>query len=431
MDRPNRSSMRWYIVFMAFLGTAINYIDRANLGVALPALKHEFGLSPETSGLILGAFFWTYAACQLPSGWFVDKVGPRIAYTFAVVWWSIFTAATAVARGFTSLFGFRLLLGIGEAPAYPTNAKSVAEWFPRSERAFATSIYDSGARAGTVAALPLCTWIIRSYGWRTSFVITGIIGILWSVVWYAIYRHPSKHPLISDAEREHILSGQPPANPATLGPKVPWSSLFKFRAIWGMMMGFFCLNFVIYFFVTWFPTYLRDGRGFTDVKTGIYGMVPGLFAMLAGWIGGKTSDFLLRRGFSLTKARKIPIVCGMAIASSIGLAVVVPSATGAVALLALSYGGLCFAAASIWSLPADIAPTPRHVASIGGIQNFASNLAGICITYLVGKLLAMTGGFVLPLMLAGGFALLGALSYLFVVPEIKPLESKETTGVAA
>ncbi|HEX4407001.1 MAG TPA: MFS transporter, partial [Polyangia bacterium] len=160
-------------------------------------------------------------------------------------------------------------------------------------------------------------------------------------------------------------------------------------------------------------------------------MIPGLFAMVAGWIGGKTSDFLLRRGFSLTKARKIPIVCGMAVASSIGLAVVVPSAMGAVALLALSYGGLCFAAASIWSLPADIAPTPRHVASIGGIQNFASNLAGICITYLVGKLLAMTGGFVLPLMLAGGFALLGALSYLFIVPEIKPLESKEATTRAA
>jgi MFS family permease len=250
--------MRWYIVFMAFLGTAINYIDRANLGVALPALKHEFGLSPETSGLILGAFFWTYAACQLPSGWFVDKVGPRIAYTFAVVWWSIFTAATAVARGFTSLFGFRLLLGIGEAPAYPTNAKAVAEWFPRSERAFATSIYDSGARAGTVAALPLCTWIIGSYGWRASFVITGIIGILWSFIWYALYRHPTKHPLISDAEREHIVSGQPPVNAAALGPKVPWSSLFKFRAVWGMMLGFFCLNFVIYFFVTWFPTYLRD-----------------------------------------------------------------------------------------------------------------------------------------------------------------------------
>jgi D-galactonate transporter len=414
--------MRWYIVAMAFLGTSINYIDRANLGVALPSLKTEFHLSPEMSGLILGAFFWTYASFQLPSGWFVDKVGPRIAYTVAVVWWSIFTSATAIARGFASMFGFRLLLGIGEAPAYPTNAKSVAEWFPKSERAFATAIYDSGARAGTVAALPLCTWIIKSWGWRSSFVITGIIGIVWSFVWYALYRHPSKHPNVSDAERDYIAAGQPPANPAGVGPKVPWGSLFKYRTIWGMMMGFFCLNFVIYFFVTWFPTYLRDGRGFTDVKTGIYGMAPGLFAILAGWLGGRTSDRLVRSGMSLTKARKIPIVGGMLVASSIGLAVIVPSATAAVALLALSYGGLCFAAASIWSLPADVAPTPRHVASIGGIQNFASNLAGICITYLVGKLLAQTGGFVVPLLMAGGFAILGALSYLFVVPEVKPLE---------
>jgi D-galactonate transporter len=416
--------MRWSIVAMAFLGTTINYIDRANLGVALPSLKKEFGLSPEMSGLILGAFFWTYASFQLPSGWFVDKVGPRIAYTVAVVWWSIFTSATAVARGFASMFGFRLLLGVGEAPAYPTNAKSVAEWFPRSERAFATAIYDSGARAGTVAALPLCTWIIKEWGWRASFVITGIIGIVWSFVWYALYRHPSKHPLVSDAEREYIAAGQPAA--AAKGAKVPWGSLFKYRTIWGMMMGFFCLNFVIYFFVTWFPTYLRDGRGFTDVKTGIFGMAPGLFAILAGWMGGRTSDYLVRRGYSLTRARKIPIVGGMVVASSIGLAVVVPSAAAAVALLALSYGGLCFAAASIWSLPADVAPTPQHVASIGGIQNFASNTAGICITYLIGKLLAKTGGFVVPLVMAGGFAILGALSYLFIVPEVKPLEARET-----
>ena len=425
MDRPNRSSMRWTIVIMAFLGTTINYVDRANLGVAMPTLRHDFGISSELQGWILGAFFWTYAAFQLPSGWFVDRFGPRVSYTLAVIWWSVFTAATAVARGFASLFGFRLLLGVGEAPAYPTNAKAVSEWFPKSERAFATSIYDSGARAGSVLALPLCTWIIGSFGWRSSFIVTGLIGVIWAIMWNRMYRHPSKHPKVSQAELDYIVAGQTAVNPAAQGPKVPWSSLFKYRTIWGMMLGFFCLNFVIYFFVTWFPTYLRDGRGFTAVKTGIFGMIPGLFAMLAGWLGGQTSDFLVRRGMSLTKARKIPIVGGMAMASSIGLAVIVPSAVGAVALLALSYGSLCFAAASIWSLPADVAPTPRHVASIGGIQNFASNTAGICITYIVGKLLAKTGGFVAPLMLAGGFAILGALSYLFIVPEIKPLEARD------
>jgi D-galactonate transporter len=423
MARPARSSMRWYIVAMAFLGTAINYIDRANLGVAMPTLSKEFGISPEDKGLILGAFFWTYALFQLPSGWFVDKVGARVSYAVAVVWWSIFTAATCVARGFNSLFGFRLLLGIGEAPAYPTNAKSVAEWFPKSERAFATSIYDSGARAGTVAAFPICTWVITQYGWRTSFVVTGLIGIVWAVAWVWLYRRPSEHPMVSDAEADYIRAGQPVA--AAKGPKVPWGSLFKYRTVQGMMIGFFCLNFVIYFFVTWFPTYLKDGRGFSDVKTGWMGMAPGIFAVFAGWLGGRTSDFLVRRGFSLTKARKIPIVCGMAMASSIGLAVIVESSTAAVALLALSYGSLCFAAASIWSLPADVAPAPNYVASIGGIQNFASNTAGICMTYIIGKLLAKTHGFVLPLMIAGGFAILGALAYLFYVPDIKPLEVKE------
>lgn len=424
MGTPPRTGVRWIIVFMAFLGTTINYIDRANLGVAMPILAKEMDLDLQEQGLILGAFFWTYALFQLPSGWFVDKVGPRMAYTVAVVWWSLFTAAAALARGFGSLFGMRLLLGAGEAPAYPTNAKVVSEWFPIQERAFATSIYDSGARAGTVLSLPICAWIIATFGWRESFVITGALGLIWAVAWVKIYRHPSQHPHISPAEREYIAAGQPPAAVVT-GPPVRWRDLFAYRTVWGMMLGFFCLNFVIYFFITWFPSYLVKERHFDMLKLGIYGAIPPMVAMLMGYMGGKTSDLLVRRGLSLTKARKIPIVAGMATASSIGLAVIVPSAAWAIALLSLSYGSLAFAAASIWSLPADVAPTRKHVGSIGGIQNFASNLAGICTTYFVGELAAKTGGFVVPLVAAGGFALLGAFSYLVIVPEIKPLEVRQ------
>lgn len=412
------------MVFMAFSATAINYIDRANLGVAAPYIAKDLDLSPEATGYLLGAFFWTYALFQLPSGWFIDKVGARLAYAVAVVWWSLFTAAAAVANSFGALFGVRLLLGVGEAPAYPANAKIVSEWFPRRERALATSIFDSGNRVGTALSLPIVSAIIAQFGWRMSFVITGALGIVWTFFWLKIYRTPAEHPKITPEERAYIESDQTPQKVMQENERVRWRDLFRYRTIWGMMLGFFCLNFVIYFFSTWFPTYLVKARGFDLKQMGFIGMIPALVAVFGGYLGGYVSDRLVRSGMPLSLARKIPLVGGMFLSSSIGLSVLVESTTAAIALMSLSYASLAFAAASIWSLPADVAPTRDHVGSIGGIQNFASNLAGICITMFVGKMLAKTGGFVVPLLVAGGFSLLGAFSYLVIVPEIKPLEIK-------
>ncbi|RFC42437.1 MAG: MFS family permease [Verrucomicrobia bacterium] len=412
------------MVFMAFSATAINYIDRANLGVAAPYIAKDLNLSPEATGALLGAFFWTYAAFQLPSGWFIDKVGARIAYAVAVVWWSLFTAATALARGFGSLFGMRLLLGVGEAPAYPANAKIVSEWFPRRERAFATSIFDSGNRVGTALSLPIVSAIIAQFGWRASFVITGLLGFVWTFFWLKIYRPPAEHPGVTPEELAYIESDKLPSKPVGEGETVRWRDLFRYRTIWGMMLGFFCLNFVIYFFSTWFPTYLVKARGFDLKQMGLVGMIPALVAVFGGYLGGYVSDRLVRSGMRLSLARKIPLVGGMFLSSSIGLSVLVESTTAAIALMSLSYASLSFAAASIWALPADVAPTKDHVGSIGGIQNFASNLAGVCITTFVGVMLARTGGFVVPLVVAGCFSLLGAFSYLVIVPEIKPLEPR-------
>jgi D-galactonate transporter len=412
------------MVFMAFSATAINYIDRANLGVAAPYIAKDLNLSEEATGALLGAFFWTYAAFQLPSGWFIDKVGARIAYAGAVVWWSLFTAAAALANTFGTLFGARLLLGVGEAPAYPSNAKIVAEWFPRRERALATSIFDSGNRFGTALSLPIVSFIIAQLGWRMSFVITGSLGFVWTFFWLRIYRPPAEHPTVTPEERAYIESDQPQSTGDAKAATVRWRDLFRYRAIWGMMLGFFCLNFVIYFFSTWFPTYLIKARGFDLKQMGLVGMIPAIVAIFGGYLGGYVSDRLVRSGMSLTLARKIPLVGGMFLSSSIGLAVLVESTTAAIALMSLSYASLAFAAASIWSLPADVAPSRNHVGAIGGIQNFASNMAGVCITTFVGIALARTGGFVVPLLVAGGFSLLGAFSYLFILPEIKPLEPK-------
>ncbi len=426
--------VRWMVIFLCFLATTINYIDRTNLGVATPFITKEFHISHSFQGAIFAAFFVTYAVFQLPAGWFIDRVGPRVGYTFACLWWSVVTILTGAVNGLATLLGARLLLGAGEAPAYPSNAKVVSEWFPIRERGIATAIFDIGSKTGTAFALPLVTYVIANYGWRASFVVTGVLGLAWTAWWVLYYRDFRTNRRVSASERAYIEQGgareeeqAPEAATSTIAPGAPsprvsWGALWGYRTVWGMMLGFFCLNFVIYFYITWFPSYLVTARHFSLLKLGLFGAIPPLAGVVGELFGGFVSDRLVRRGVSLTVARKVPIVIGMALASVIALAVFVPTAAEALALLSLCYAALVFAAPSIWSLPADIAPTPGHVASIGGIQNFASNLAGIVSPFFVGVMLDLTHTYVVPLVTAGAFAILGALSYLFIVGRVEPLK---------
>lgn len=426
-QKARRGNLRWMVVGMCFLGTSINYLDRANISIAMPDIVKEFGISHTVEGLILGAFFWTYALFQLPAGHFIDKLGARVMYTFAVVWWSVFTALTAVSTGFASLFGFRLGLGVGESAAYPANAKVVSKWFPKRERALATSIYDSGARFGSAVALPIVAFIIAGLGWRASFVITGAIGVIWAIGWAVWYRDPRRKAGLRETELRYIEEGgaradsESSSEEAASGSRLRWRDLFRYRTVWGMMIGFFCLNFVIYFFITWFPTYLTDARGFSLLGTGIYGTIPAIVAIFGGWFGGWVSDRIYDRTGDLNKARKICLVSGMLFSSVIALAVIVPSAGMALFLLSVSYASLTFAAASIWSLPADVSPTEHQVASLGGIQNFASNLAGVGSPFFIGALYDATGSFVIPLVVVGGIALVGAAAYAIIIKRVEPL----------
>ncbi|RZF27117.1 MFS transporter [Paraburkholderia sp. UYCP14C] len=408
--------MRWVVIFLCFLAIAVNYIDRANLAVAAPQIEKALGIGPAEMGFILSGFFWTYALMQMPFGWFVDRVGARIALPLAVGWWSVFTAATAVTSSVAGMFGCRLLLGVGEAGAYPSCTKLVSQWFEPKERAIATSIFDSGSRVGSALSIPVVALIIGTLGWKAAFVLTGLLGAVWIVGWFVIYRNP-----VQDAmETAHNAVQATQARGEQ--DKVTWASLFRHRTLWGMMLGFFCLNFVIYFFITWFPSYLVQTRGFSLKSLGTLGMIPALIAIPGGWLGGYVSDALFRRGWSLTAARKTCMVGGMLLSSVITLSAFTENTYLMLAFFGIAYGSLAFAAASIWSLPCDVAPTPRHVASIGGIQNFASNLAGIVITTFTGVMVAMTkGSFTIPLVVAGGFCFLGAFSYLVIVGRIEPL----------
>jgi len=414
--------IRWLFIWLCFLANAIGYIDRANLAIAAHGIRGELGIDATQMGLILSAFFWTYAFMQMPAGWIVDRIGVRISLTVAVVWWSIFTMATGAARNVVHFFGARLMLGLGESATMPSFTKTAFNWFPRRERGLACGIFNSGSVAGNVVSLPLVTVLIAATGWRGAFIVTGIIGLVWALAWWFIYRDPERYRAVAPAEVDALLAER--AAPVKAA-HIPWSSLFRYRSIWGLMIGMFCLNFAIYFFITWFPSYMQEARGFSLTRLGTLGMLPGLMGIVGSQAGGYLSDWLLSRGWSRTAARKTCLVGSMLLASSIGLSAVVENIYVCLALFALAYASLSVAGATVWTVVSEMAPTPGHVASISGINNFAGNLAGIMITTFTGLMVTLTSGsFLIPLAVAGGGCVMGALSYLFLVDRIEPLEAR-------
>ena len=235
-------TIRWWIIGMCFLANAISFVDRANLAIAAPAIRAELNINATEMGLVLSAFFWTYALMQLPAGWLIDKVGVRISLAFAVTWWSLFTMATGLARGISQFIGVRLMLGAGEAASLPSFTKVAFNWFPRSERGLACSIFNSGSATGSALSLPLVTWVIAIIGWRGAFAVTGLMGIVWAVAWWLLYRDPQSYRSIAPKQVDALLAQRdvPPA--ITNGIKISWLDLFRYRTIWGLMIGLFCLN---------------------------------------------------------------------------------------------------------------------------------------------------------------------------------------------
>jgi len=416
-------NMRWTMVSLCFLAIAISYIDRANLAIAAPEIQKDLDIGPAEMGLLLSGFFWTYAFMQMPAGWLVDKIGSRSALPIAVSWWSAATVLTAGASSIATMFGCRLLLGIGESGAYPACSKIVSQWFKPSQRAFATSIYDSGSRVGSALSIPLVALIVSTMGWKAAFLIAAGLGFVWVIGWYALYRNPDESKNTSEVNELRIQEAQ-------IASRITWASLFKHRTLWGMMLGFFCFNLANYFFITWFPAFLIQSQGFSLKELGTVGMIPALVAIPAGWLGGYISDSLYKRGWSLTAARKTCLVGGLLMSSVITLSAFTTNIHLIMGLLAISYGSLAFTGASVWSLPGDVAPTNRHVASIAGIQNFASNLAGIVITTFTGFMVELTkGSFAIPLMLAGGACITAAFSYLVIVGKIEPFKSDDGSEI--
>lgn len=404
---------KWGMLALCFAGVLINYIDRTNFSLGAPLMARELGFSPATTGLLLGAFFWLYTVMLLPIGYLMDRFGVRRIYPGAMIFWSLASAATAFGQGVASIFTCRLLMGAGEAASWPANAKVVSRWFPRQQRGTATSLWHAGIGIGSAVSYPIVALLIANFGWRASFVITGLVGVVFGLIWFAVYRDPTSVP--EDADTAAPAGASHPGD----GESATWWSLLRQKTVLGLAIGFFFVNVINSFFLLWFPLYLMDARGFSLKQIATVGALPSVSAILGGLLGGVVADWLYRRGWSLTVARKTCLVGGLAASSLIAPAAMTPDVPLAIALFCIAYAGIAFTSSNLQALPPEVAPRPNLVGTVAAIQTIGGTIAGITSSWLIGVVVQINqGSYVAPTLAVSACALFGALNYLFMVGRI-------------
>lgn len=414
-----RRSQTLALVLLVVCGV-INYLDRATLAVANEYIRADLGLSLGQMGLLLSAFSWSYALCQLPVGWLVDKVGPRWLLGIGLVVWSLAQAA----GGLVSTFGWfviaRIALGIGEAPQFPAAARVVSNWFPLRSRGTPTGIYNSASPLGVALAPLLLTPLIVATSWHWAFFATGALGLVAAVVWIGLYRDPVREHLTA-AERSY-LEGDEACKPAPKVDFAAWRALFRHRATWGMMLGFFGSVYLNWVYLTWLPGYLRTERHMDLANAGFASSIPFFCGFAGALIAGWASDRVTRGAASPVAARRNAVVVAMLgmVAFTIPAALV-ESNVVAVACISIVIFLANAASACSWSL-ATVAAPPSRIASLGAIQNFAGFLGGALAPILTGYI-AQTWSFVPALLTGAAIAFAGAMSYHFLV--VRPIPEQD------
>jgi ACS family D-galactonate transporter-like MFS transporter len=420
---------RYIVTVLLFITVVINYMDRSNLSIAAPGIIQQFGLDAGTMGWVFSAWGWAYACCQIPGGWLADRITPRRLAALLLLTWSCATLGLALASNFPALIVIRMLIGVLEAPSYPINNRVVTTWFPESERASAIGVYTSAQFVGLAFLTPVLAGLYGRFGWPSVFVFSGIVGILWSGVWYIRYREPEEFPGISGGEISFIRDGGGiPDLTARLADQqrlertsFAWSDLaflLTRRKLWGLYLGQFGLGGTTIFFLTWFPTYLVKYRGMDFIKAGFAASVPFIFGFLGVICAGFLSDFLLRRGAGLGLARKIPVVTGLLLSTSILGANFVNSQAWVIFFMTTAFFGTGLASI-VWSLVSAVAPI-RLIGLTGGVFNFIGGLSGIIVPIVIGYL-AQGESFAPALVFVSCLTLLGAFSYGVVVGKVERL----------
>jgi MFS transporter, ACS family, hexuronate transporter len=410
-------TLRWRIAVLVSVAIAISYLDRQTLPVAIKAIERDIPVTNQQFSLLQTAFLITYAFMYAAGGRLLDALGTRRGFTIIMVFWSLACAGHALATSFGMLAACRLLLGAGEGGGFPAATRVVAEWFPVRERSTAMGIMNAGTALGMVVAPPLIALLLFFTSWRSIFVVTAALGLLWTVWWWRDYFPPEQHPRLGDEERAELRSV---VHAGSAGEKdLGWLQLLRFRQTWGLVAAKFLSDAAWYFYLFWLPKYLYDARGF-DIKTvGTFAWIPPAAAGLGCLVGGWFSSYLLQRRLPLDRARKLALGASAFVMPSILFVTGVPVAL-AIALFSLAYFGQQSWSTLVMILPTDIFPKST-VGAVAGLVGFGGAMGGVVFGQLVGYLLDHGYGYSLVFGLAGSLHVVAFAAICLAIPRIEPL----------
>src|SRR5713101_6199194 len=408
--------LRWRIAILVSLAIAISYLDRQTLPVAVQAIAKDIPLTNQQFSALQSAFLLSYALMYAGGGKLADALGTRRGFAVIMIFWSLANASHALATSFAMLMGSRFLLGMGEGGGFPAATRAVAEWFPAKDRATAMGIINAGTAVVGVVAPPLIAIVLSYSNWRSIFLITGGLGLLWVWWWARSYFSPQDHPSLSPGEREQfLLSG----SSSSFSQKPSWTDLLRIRESWGLVSAKFLSDAAWYFYLFWLPKYLYDARGFDVKAVGTFAWIPYAAAGVGCLLGGWFSSYLVRRQFSLSVARKLSLGLSAAVMPSILLVPRLPVAW-ALAIFSLAYFGQQSWSTLVMVLPTDLFPA-NVVGSVAGLAGFGGAMGGIAFGQLVGYLLDHGFGYGVVFMLAGTFHVAAFAIILAAIPAIPSL----------
>jgi ACS family hexuronate transporter-like MFS transporter len=416
LSPPWYVSYRWLICALLFFATTINYVDRAVLGVLAPTLRHEIGWNDQHYGYINSAFTLAYAIGFLFAGWFIDRIGTRLGYAIYLIIWSLSAAAHALAKSAAGFGAARFALGIGESGNFPAAIKTVAEWFPKKERALATGIFNAGANVGAVLAPAVVPWLALTWHWQAAFVVTGLAGLVWVFFWLPLYRRPTEHPHLTTGELNYIQS-DPPDPPV----RVPWVDLLMFRQTWAFAIGKFLTDSIWWFYLFWFPLFMNDRFGVDLKNIGLPLITVYVLADVGSVAGGWLSSFLLKRHWTANAARKTAmLVCALCILP-VAMAPRVECSWTAVWLVGIAAAAHQGFSANIFTTTSDMFPRTA-VGSVVGIGGFAGAMGGFFMNLGAGWLKQHQGNYVTMFTIAAFAYLLALIIMHLMVPRLEPVE---------